>query len=532
VAAQRLANMLGRVGARLPLSSHARIGRVGAHLPISLYRSSSTTTRLVSTAALVEHDDDDWEAQFTAATADVCDGNATHQDSSMALRELVKTGLLEHTALRDDPERFFKAHRLLARHAVHHGPGFWIRFTVHYNLCFGTVLAVGNPDQVAAMEDVQEQGLLGCFALTEKLAGVQSGLLVQTTAEYDSAANEFVLNTPTEGSKKNWISQGFVADKAVVLATLTVDGESKGPHAFLMDLRHEGELAQGVSVGDMGVKTTGNDLDNAWIALDQVRLPRSALLNRFADINEGGKYELREAGIRPFEMIGQRLFTGRVAVAQAALSYRRKLFEVTKEYADAKPIWSAVGVSGGAPPALASIPQLRSLFDEAEETASRLEAFVGQCEEKLTPLLRSGGVPDEELAHEIATAKVKAVEASIDLCWRLKQEVGSYALMGTSGFVHLDFLQCCKFAEGDSRVLMLKMARDRLRRFGKEAKAGIPPVEGQEAEQRLCLDLAGALAPAKGDKALEAQLWDSNWRTVYALAEAVMARTLDNVVPA
>ena len=31
--------------------------------------------------------------------------------------------------------------------------------------------------------------------------------------------------------------------------------------------------------------------------------------------------------------------------------------------------------------------------------------------------------------------------------------------MGSSGFVHLDFLQCCKFAEGDSRVLMLKMAR-------------------------------------------------------------------------
>ena len=46
-------------------------------------------------------------------------------------------------------ERFFKAHRLLARHAVEHGPGFWIRFTVHYNLCFGTVLAVGGDEQVA-----------------------------------------------------------------------------------------------------------------------------------------------------------------------------------------------------------------------------------------------------------------------------------------------------------------------------------------------------------------------------------------------
>ena len=33
------------------------------------------------------------------------------------------TGLLGHTDLRDHPERFFKAHRLLARHAVEHGPG-------------------------------------------------------------------------------------------------------------------------------------------------------------------------------------------------------------------------------------------------------------------------------------------------------------------------------------------------------------------------------------------------------------------------
>ena len=132
------------------------------------------------------------------------------------------------------------------------------------------MLAVGNPEQIESMEAVQEQGQLGCFALTEKLAGVQSGLLVQTTAEYDADAREFVLNTPSDGAKKNWISQGFVADKAVVLATLRVGGENKGPHAFLMDLRRGGELVPGVSVGDMGVKTTGNDLDNAWIALDQV----------------------------------------------------------------------------------------------------------------------------------------------------------------------------------------------------------------------------------------------------------------------
>ena len=58
-------------------------------------------------------------------------------------------------------ERFFEAHRLLARHAVHHGPGFWIRFTVQYNLFAGTILAVGGDDQIAALDEMQTAGTLG-----------------------------------------------------------------------------------------------------------------------------------------------------------------------------------------------------------------------------------------------------------------------------------------------------------------------------------------------------------------------------------
>ena len=92
-------------------------------------------------------------------------------------------------------------------------------------------------------------------------------------------------------------------------------------------------------------------------------------------------------------MIGQRLYTGRVAVAQAALSYRRKLYEDTKAYADAKPIPSFGG--GGTRP-FSSIPQLKALFDEADETAGALEEYVAHCEAQLTPLLKSGATPPEE----------------------------------------------------------------------------------------------------------------------------------------
>lgn len=89
-----------------------------------------------------------------------------------------------------------------------------------------------------------------------------------------------------------------------------------------MDFRRNGELVSGIEVDDMGKKTTGNDLDNAWIAFNNVRLPKSSMLSRYADIIDN-EYTVKVADVRPFDMIGQRLYTGRVAVAQASLAYRR-----------------------------------------------------------------------------------------------------------------------------------------------------------------------------------------------------------------
>ena len=253
---------------------------------------------------------------------------------------------------------------------------------------------------------------------------VNSGLVVNTNATWDPATQGFILHTPNEGARKNWISQGLVADKTVVVADLRIDGKSYGPHAFLMDLCVNGRVVPGVSHGDMGRKTVGNDLDNAWIAFDGVRLPHGALLNRYADV-EDGKYVQKVKGIPVFHMIGQRLFSGtrpapprpapprpapprpapprpapprpcgdqrmqgpslcvrggrggagrgwfgarasesrrgaagRVAVAQAALEFRRGLFEATRAYTDRKRCWGPVEEQ-----VLSGIPQLKALYAE------------------------------------------------------------------------------------------------------------------------------------------------------------------------
>ena len=57
-------------------------------------------------------------------------------------------------------------------------------------------------------------------------------------------------------------------------------------------------------------------------------------------------------------MIGQRLFTGRVAVAQAALTFTRGLFAATRAYSDGK----RCTMRGDAGQFLSDVPQLNSLY--------------------------------------------------------------------------------------------------------------------------------------------------------------------------
>ena len=176
-----------------------------------------------------------------------------------------------------------------------------------------------------------------------------------------------------------------------------------------MDLRRNGKPVDGVTLGDMGRKTTGNDLDNAWIKFNNVVLPKKALLNRFADIVDNNYVQTTKHKMR-IEIIGQRLLSGRVAVAQAALVFATKLFEATQVYSDRKKCWAP-----GAEPPLSQIPQLKALYAEAGAELGRLNLFTGAVEAELNKNLRQAGIPSMELTHAIAVTKVKAVEQAIEL---------------------------------------------------------------------------------------------------------------------
>ena len=101
--------------------------------------------------------------------------------------------------------------------------------------------------------------------------------------------------------------------------------------------------------------------------------------------------------------------------------------------------------------------QLADVFEKSYAKLDETINFVSGVEARLNECLRNGTIPDADLVDAISVCKIKAIEVSIERAHALRLEVGSYALMHKTGFELMDMLLCCKFAEGDSRILQMKV---------------------------------------------------------------------------
>ncbi|MEQ6902250.1 acyl-CoA dehydrogenase [Nocardioides sp. YIM 152588] len=206
---------------------------------------------------------------------------------------------------------------------------------VQFGLFGGAILQLGTRrHHEAHLADVVAGRLLGCFAMTETGHGSDVQAL-GTTATYDPAAAEFVVTTPTPAATKDYIGNAAAHGRmAVVFAQLEVAGERHGVHALLVPIRDDaGAVLPGVTITDDGPKMGLNGVDNGRISFDGVRVPRTALLNRFADVDADGVYrsEIENPGRRFFTMLGT-LVQGRVSVGGAATSASKVALTIAVEY--------------------------------------------------------------------------------------------------------------------------------------------------------------------------------------------------------
>lgn len=129
-----------------------------------------------------------------------------------------------------------------------------------------TVRLGGSPEQVAELDPlVRDFALTGAFALTEPEHGSDIAGGLATTARRDG--DDWII----DGAKR-WIGGAVSADVLAVFARDAADGRVK---VFLLP-----RDAPGVSLETIGGKVSLRPMQNSAIALEGVRVPESARLQR------------------------------------------------------------------------------------------------------------------------------------------------------------------------------------------------------------------------------------------------------------
>lgn len=221
-----------------------------------------------------------------------------------------------------------------------------VKVGVQFGLFGGAVLHLGTERHHAAhLADIAAGRLLGCFAMTEHGHGSDVAAL-RTIATYDPTSDEFVVSTPDDDARKEYIGNAAEDGRmAAVFAQLVTAGEVHGVHCFLVPIRDEsGEPMPGVRIADCGPKAGLNGVDNGQLWFDDVRIPRDNLLDRYAQVEVDGSYHtlIEDPTKRFFTMLGT-LIQGRISVAGAAASATKVALTIAVRYADRRTQFSAPG---------------------------------------------------------------------------------------------------------------------------------------------------------------------------------------------
>ena len=267
---------------------------------------------------------------------------------ALALEGLGALALPKEYGGEDDFAQFMAAFETIATHDI----SLTIKFTVQFGLWLGSVLLLGTREHHEKyLRGIGTFELPGCFAMTEIGHGSNVRDL-ETTARYDAAAAEFVLNSPGFAAGKNYIGNaGCHGRLATVFAQLETGGRWRGVHAFIVPLRDaEGRVQPGVRIEDNGPKMGENGVDNARLWFDHVRVPRAALLDRFGRVRADGTYESEIAsdGARFFAMISA-LVGGRISIAAAGLSAAKSGLTIAVRYAARRRQFRLPGASEESP---------------------------------------------------------------------------------------------------------------------------------------------------------------------------------------
>ena len=260
---------------------------------------------------------------------------------------------------------------------------------------------------------------LGCFGLTEPEAGSDAAAQ-KTTAVLQG--DEWVIN-----GKKNFITNGNVADYCILLAMTDRSKGSKGISSFIVDCKAPG-FSVGVVEKKLGIKASGT----AELIFEDYRMSKENLLGQ---VGQG------------FYVAMNTLDGGRIGIASQALGIARAALEAATDY-------SKTRVQFGKP-----ISQFQAIQWMIADMATELDAA-----RLLT--LRAAFLKDHKMRYEkeAAMAKLYASEAASRITTKAIQIHGGYGYIQEYNVErHFRDARITELYEGTSEVMRLVISSNILK---------------------------------------------------------------------
>jgi alkylation response protein AidB-like acyl-CoA dehydrogenase len=297
--------------------------------------------------------------------------------------------------------------------------GVALSLAAHHSLCSAHVHLAGSEEQKRRFLPPLARGeKVGCWGLTEPGSGSDAGGM-RTTAVRDG--RHWVLN-----GSKNFITNGGIADTAVVMAVTDRAAGKKGISAIVVERGTPG-FRSGKKEDKLGVRSS----DTSELAFEDCRVPAENLLGR-----EGMGF------VDTLKILDK----GRVGIAAFAVGIAQAALEASMRYALERKQF-------GHP-----IADFQAIQFKVAEMATKTEAA-----RLLT--WRAASMADAERTHtaESAMAKLFATESSVEVALEAIQIHGGYGYL--KDYPVERYLRDAKIGtigEGTSEVQRLVIARQLL----------------------------------------------------------------------
>nr|XP_046186196.1 peroxisomal acyl-coenzyme A oxidase 1-like isoform X2 [Oncorhynchus gorbuscha] len=344
---------------------------------------------------------------------------------------------------------------------------------LHLGMFLPTLLNQASPEQMETFFiPAWNLEIIGTYAQTEMGHGTHLRGL-ETMATYDPATQEFVMNSPTITSIKWWPGGlGKTSNHAIVLAQLHTQGKCHGLQAFIVPLRSMNTHMPlpGVVVGDIGPKFGFDEVDNGYLKLENVRIPRDHMLMKYAKVEADGTYVKPPSAKLTY---GTMVFIRSMIVGEAGHALAKSC-TIAIRYSSVRH-QSEIRPGEPEPQIMDYQTQQYKLFPLLATAYAYkfVGQYMNQVYHRITGDISQGDFSELPELHALS-AGLKAfttwtASAGIEVC-RMACGGHGYSRCSALPDIYVNFVPTCTY-EGENTVMMLQTARFLIKSY-RQASAG------------------------------------------------------------